>query len=150
MKKNIFALCTAAACLQAAAFPLEWNQNNKTDVCYETEISRAKLEKLAGANKNCGFKVIASTADGKQNLDVTLLEGRQKGSTALRFTVPAGTTALDCELTDNGTVSQQDKAINLFDGALDNVSAWKKIGKCTLKSVNGKLLFENLNFSDVT
>ncbi len=150
--KKLTPVCFASfvCALSLGAFPLEWNINNKVSVPYEVEISRAKLAKLANAGKNCGFEVTATTQQGKKQLDVTLLEGKQQGSVALRFNVPAGTSALDCKITDNGKVSVQNKKINLFDGVLTNASAWKKSGRGTVKAVDGKMLFENSALGEVT
>ena len=73
-------LAAFAAGLSLGAFPLEWNVNNTANVPYEVEISRAKLEKLAGVSKDCGFEVTATTSNGKKKLAVTLLKGKVPGS----------------------------------------------------------------------
>ena len=139
MRKS-FLICLAAAAgsLSLCAFPLEWNVNNKTGVPYEVEISRVKLEKLAGVDKDCGFDVTATTARGKKKLAVTLLEGQTPGSVAVRFTVPAGTTALDCQPTKAGKITAAGK-LNLFEGVLNNTSAWKVSRNASIKSVDGKI-----------
>ena len=90
MRKSVpVCLAAIAGSLSLGAFPLEWNVNNKTGIPYEVEISRTKLEKLAGVKKNCGFEITADTPEGKKKLDVTLLEGKFAGVVALRFNVPA-------------------------------------------------------------
>ncbi|MBQ7395374.1 MAG: hypothetical protein IJW08_02420 [Lentisphaeria bacterium] len=143
MKKIFLATFTAlAVSATLGAFPLEWNINNKTDVPYEVEISRSKLEKLADANKNCGFEVTATTAQGKKKLDVTLLEGKLPGVAAIRFTVPAGTTALDCQMVENGKISTIGK-LNLFDGVLADTSAWKATNRGSITKGDGKLIFKS-------
>ena len=142
MKKSIpICLAAIAGSLSLGAFPLEWNVNNKTGIPYEVEISRTKLEKLAGVEKDCGFDVTATTSNGKKKLDVTLLEGQTPGSVAVRFTVPEGTTALDCEPTNGGTVASSD-SLNLFAGTLDNTSCWKAARGASVKSVDGKIRVE--------
>ena len=137
-KSTCLCLAAFAGSLTLGAFPLEWNVGNKTGVPYEVEISRAKLEKLAGVSKDCGFKVTAKTPEGDKELSVTLLEGQTSGSAALRFTVPEGTISLDCEPTESGEITSADK-LNLFDGVLANASAWKanRGGKITV--VDGKI-----------
>ena len=150
MKKNLYVgIAAFGAILSLGAFPLEWNVNYKADVPYEVEISREKLEKLASVDKNCGFEVTATTAEGKKKLDVTLFEGQRPGSVAVRFTVPAGTTALDCEPVKGGKVIAADK-LNLFDGVLAKNSAWKTSNGGVVKNGNGKLLFEAKRFGDTT
>ena len=48
MKKNLYAvLAVFSGAFTLGAFPLEWNLNNRTNVPYEVEINRTKLEKLA-------------------------------------------------------------------------------------------------------
>jgi len=110
----------------AARISLEWNATYDTDVPQEVEID---LAKLAHAEAKGGFAVLAQTPTGEQELPVTLLPGRQAGRVALRFRVPAGTTALACE-TDRAAnpVADANATDNLFVGALasDAVAKWKK------------------------
>ena len=148
MKKTLFACITAAtACVSLSAFPLEWNKFQQTGVPYEVEISRGKLQKLAGVDANCGFEVTATTAEGKQKLDVTLLEGQKKDSLAIRFTVPAGTLSLDCVPAGNGDITPAG-TLNLFENALKTPAKWKARNRGTVKAVNGKLVFEAKKFGD--
>lgn len=142
MNKSI-PICLAAitGSLSLCAFPLEWNVNNKTGIPYEVEISRTKLEKLAGVKKDCGFDVTATTQEGKKKLDVTLLAGQTPGSVAVRFTVPEGTTALDCEPASNGKVDENE-SLNLFAGTLADTTAWKATRGASVKSVDGKICVE--------
>ena len=148
MKKTLLQFAAIAGCLALNAFPLEWNINNRTGIPYEVEISRDKLENLAGVKRDCGFTVTAETSSGKKKLAVTLLEGKRSGSVALRFTVPAGTSALDCQVSDNGKVSAQTSDIDLFSGALSDASKWKASGRGSVKSVDGKILFESTSFGE--
>ena len=145
MKKCTPVLFAAfAAGLSLGAFPLEWNINNQTEIPYETEIDRSKLQKLAGVDQECGFEVTATTPSGKKKLDVTLFEGQKKNSVALRFTVPNGTTALDCEPAGKGTITQADASLNLFDGVLNKASAWKGNRGTKIVSKNGKICVTGL------
>ena len=148
MKKNallFFTALTASATL--GAFPLEWNKFQQTSIPYEVEISRSKLEKLAGTAADCGFEVTATTAEGKQKLDVTLLEGQKKGSVALRFTVPAGTLSLDCVPVNGGEVAPAGK-LNIFDGVLSDTSSWNIDNGGKISQKDGKLLFEAKKFNN--
>ena len=138
-----------AGSLSLGAFPLEWNVNNKTNVPYEVEIIRTKLEKLAGVEKNCGFEVTADTPEGKKKLDVTLLKGKLEHSVALRFSVPEGTTALDCQPVSGASIANADE-INLFAGAVTNASAWKIYNGGTIKAADGKLIFSAKKFGFTT
>ena len=148
MKKNIPVLLAAiAGSLSLGAFPLEWNITRPTGVPYEVDINRSKLEKLAGAEKNCGFEVTAETPEGKKKLDVTLFSGSKPESVALRFTVPAGTTALDCQPVGTGKLAGADE-LNFFAGALSNVSAWKATNGGTVKAADGKMCFAAKNFGE--
>ena len=148
MEKRVY-LCLAAfaGSLTLGAFPLEWNVKNRTDVPYEVEINRTKLEKLAGVSKECGFEVTATTDSGKEKLNVTLLNGKNTDSVALRFNVPAGTTALDCVPSDDAQVSPAGD-LNLFNGVLDNVSAWKATNGGKITAADGKLCFEAKKFDN--
>ena len=142
MRKSVpVCLAAIAGSLSLGAFPLEWNVNNKTGIPYEVEISRTKLEKLAGVEKNCGFAVTADTPEGKKKLDVKLFEGQAPGSVAVRFTVPEGTTALDCEPEKNGALANAEDT-NIFAGALSDTTAWKANRRASVKSVNGKICVE--------
>ena len=139
-------LAAFAGSLSLGAFPLEWNVNNTANVPYEVEISRAKLEKLAGVSKDCGFEVTATTSNGKKKLAVTLLKGKVPGSAALRFTVPAGTTALDCVPAAKGELSDGD-SLNIFNNKLKK-SAWKVENAGKIQEADGKLIFESTRFGN--
>ncbi|MBO7153222.1 MAG: hypothetical protein J6W67_05375, partial [Lentisphaeria bacterium] len=139
-------LAAFAGSLSLGAFPLEWNVNNTANVPYEVEISRAKLEKLAGVSKDCGFEVTATTATGKKKLAVTLLEGKRPGVAALRFTVPAGTTSLDCEPAADAKFASAD-SVNIFKNKLTS-SAWKADNGGKIKSSAGKVSFEATRFNN--
>ena len=110
----------------AARINLEWNATYDTGVPHEVEID---LSKLARAEAKGGFAILAQTPAGEQTLPVTLLPGRRAGIVALRFRVPAGTTALACE-TDRAANPPSDASSsdNLFAGALasDAAAKWKK------------------------
>ena len=147
MKKTLFACVTAAACASLSAFPLEWNVNNKTNVPYEVEINRSKLEKLAGVSKNCGFDITATTPAGKEKLEVTLLKGSNANTVALRFNVPKGTTALDCEVASDAALSDSEQ-LNFFTGALSNVSAWKSTNGGKIEAADGKICFKATKFGE--
>ena len=141
-------LAAFAGSLSLGAFPLEWNVNNTANVPYEVEISRAKLEKLAGVSKDCGFEVTATTSNGKKKLAVTLLEGKRPGVAALRFTVPAGTTALDCEPAADAKFASA-YSVNIFKNKLTS-SAWKADNGGKIKSSAGKVSFEATRFNNTT
>ena len=148
MKKSILPIVfTITASATLGAFPLEWNVNNKTNVPYEVEISRTKLEELAGVSKNCGFEVTATTGKGKKQLEVTMYDGKRQGSVALRFNVPAGTSALDCRPVGNGKFSSIGK-LNLFDGVLSDTKAWKANRQGVITKLDGKLKFKARNFGE--
>ena len=150
MKKSIpVCLAAIAGSLSLGAFPIEWNVNNKTNLPYEVEINRTKLEKLAGVEKNCGFEVTADTPDGKKKLNVTLLKGKFPGEVALRFSVPAGTTALDCQPVSGGKIVDSSD-LNLFNGALANASAWRVTNGGTVKAADGKIYFAAKKFGETT
>jgi len=107
----------AAISLFAKEFPLEWNADFPTDVPYEFEVLPARL----------GAENLTIKADGRA-IAATAFDGREVGSLAWRFTVPAGTKALTCETT-GGTAARADSAAidNIFAGALDpaNAKGWK-------------------------
>ena len=148
MRKSIpFCLAAIAGSLSLGAFPIEWNINNKTDIPYEVEINRTKLEKLAGVKKNCGFEITADTKDGRKKLDITLLKGKTADTVALRFHVPTGTVSLDCQPVDSGT-PVDDESLNLFAGAIKNASKWKIANGGNIKAVEGKLIFSATKFGD--
>ena len=148
MKKNLYAvLAVFSGAFTLGAFPLEWNLNNRTNVPYEVEINRTKLEKLAGVSKNCGFDVTATTPAGKEKLEVTLLKGSSNDTVSLRFTVPEGTTALDCQVASDAAVSEAGK-LNFFNGALADVSAWKSTNGGKIKAADGKICFKATRFGE--
>lgn len=147
--KKLAPTCFASfvCALSLGAFPLEWNINRPTGIAYEVDINRSKLEKLAGVEKNCGFEVTAETPEGKKKLDVTLLSGSKPESVAVRFIVPAGTTAIDCQPAGAGGITNAD-TINLFAGTLTNASAWKASNNGTIKAADGKMCFAATRFGE--
>ncbi|MBO5644957.1 MAG: hypothetical protein J6S90_06890, partial [Lentisphaeria bacterium] len=147
MKKTLLQFAALAGCLALNAFPLEWNINNRTGIPYEVEISRDKLEKLAGVSKDCGFDVTAVTPDGNKKLEVTLLKGSNANTVALRFNVPQGTTALDCQVASDAALSDAEQ-LNFFNGALSNVSAWKSTNGGKIKAADGKICFNATRFGE--
>ncbi|MBO5899273.1 MAG: hypothetical protein J6Q80_00910, partial [Lentisphaeria bacterium] len=142
-------ITAATACVSLSAFPLEWNKFQQTSIPYEVEISRSKLQELAGVDADCGFEVTATTAEGKQKLDVTLLEGQKKGSVALRFTVPAGTLSRDCVPAGNGDVVPAGE-LNLFGNALQSAAGWRISNGGKIAERNGKLFFEAKKFGETS
>lgn len=106
-------------------FALQWNPNYDVSVPYELTVSRAKLEALAGMDPTKGFIVIAKTANGPQELTVTLLADPIKADlVTLRFTVPEGTTGLTMKpAATAATVIGTDEDENLFAGALTSAEA---------------------------
>ena len=148
MNKNIPILFAAlAGSLSLGAFPLEWNTSRPTGIPYEVDINRSKLEKLAGIEKNCGFEITAETPEGKKKLDVTLLSGSKPESVAVRFIVPEGTTALDCQPVSAGSISDAD-TVNLFAGTLADASAWKATNGGTIKAADNKMCFAANRFGE--
>ena len=122
MRKTCLSGCVAAAVLSvvvpvaAAVFPLEWNATYDTSVPHEVEILPAKLVGMGLMREGDGFKV---RADGKL-LAVKALNGKEPGSVRLRFAVPSGTKALQCETcADGAKVGASDGG--LFAGALADV-----------------------------
>jgi len=97
-------------------FALEWSPRYRTGVPCEFEIARGRLGWTAGMPGGTGFEVTAKTAAGDRKLDVTMLSGKTKGGVRLRFTPPAGTTALRCRTA--GRMKPVDSAAvdNLFAG----------------------------------
>ena len=120
---------TAVACVAAPQkMQLEWNASYPTDTVYEVELDRAKLEKLAGISKDSAYTVTATVNGKEQKLATEAYPGKKEQSIALRFTVPAGTTALACENSGESIVIKDAvTSENLFAGALDakNFKNWK-------------------------
>ena len=116
----------ACASMTLMAFPLEWNPNFRTDTPYEVDIDRAKLSALVEINPKADFAVTA-TVDGKsQELPVLVLKGKNENSVSLRFSVPAGTTALECIPLERSK-EPVDAPENLFADALTAAApgVWK-------------------------
>ena len=134
--------CVAAAAVSCAAAPqkmqLEWNASYPTDTAYEVELDRAKLEKLAGIAKNSAYTVTATVNGKEQKLATEVFPGKKEQSIALRFTVPAGTTALTCENSEEKlAVKDAVTNENIFAGALDakNIKNWKLSKDITITPV---------------
>lgn len=144
MSKFTILFTLAAAAISCAAAPqrmqLEWNSTYPANTAYEVELDRAKLEKLAGIPKNDSYTVIATVNGKEQKLDSEVYPGSKADAIALRFTVPAGTTALACE--NNGKkIVLKDAAAekNIFSGALDakNIKNWKLSGNISATPISG-------------
>ena len=146
--------------LLAAGIPLEWNINRRTEVPYEICIDTAKMARITGESKDSGYGITAVTAKGRKELAVTALAGNSKDKILLRFTVPAGTTALKC-VPGKGKLqlTPASECENIFAGALTDPSKWvygigsarriKKNPKFTLKVKDGGLFFD-INYSNVS
>ena len=107
------------------SFPLEWNEHRVTGVPYEVEISTNKLASLGVSAANAGFRVYATVGEVLAQLDVVCMTGKVLDRVVLRFTPPAGTTALTCKV-GYGTLSivPSETIDNLFASALVSASGW--------------------------
>jgi len=152
MKRNfalgmtLAAMWTVSPALAAdVCFPLEWNVRNATDVPYEVEISAAKLEKLVGAAKGCGWQVVATTPTGARQLETTVFAGKAPETLRLRFRVPAGATALSCVAVGQASPVETAALDNLFAGALapENLGRWELPKTVTAKAIDGGVNFRN-------
>ena len=124
----------------AVSFPLEWNPAYDTSVPAEVEVDVAKLTSGAGVPAGSGFAVVAETPSGAQKLAVTTFAAYGKDKVGLRFTVPAGTTALRCETAKGGAVADSAGVDNLFAGALD-AKRWKLPAGLACEPTEGGVLF---------
>ena len=159
--KVCFAVLSAAALpflLAAQSIKLEWNINRTTDVPYEICVDSAKMARIFGVSSDSGFGIIATTAKGKQDLPVTVLAGNSKDKLLVRFTVPAGTTALEC-VPGKGklALTPASECDNLFAGAVKNADKWvfgvrrgkssvRKDASCKVTSTDKGLYFEAQRF----
>ena len=153
--KKFYVMLTAAAILTSACgaeskrMALEWNVNYPTDTAYELELNRAKLEKLGNIDRQSAYKVTAAVNGKEQLLDVRAYPGKQPDSIALRFTVPAGTSALFCEPADGKiTILDAAKSENIFAGALDkaNLGKWHLQKNISATAIPGGIRFDNKEF----
>ena len=147
--------------LQADGIRLEWNINRTTGVPYEIQVDKAKLARISGESENSGFGITAATPAGKQELPVTFLAGNSKNKLLLRFTVPEGTTSLEC-IPGKGKLklTPATDCENIFAGAVKSVSGWdfgagtgkklKKTSQFTVKPHKGGLLFDVKTFGTLT
>ena len=131
----------AASCMAAPQkMQLEWNASYPAGTVYEVELDRAKLEKLAGIPSENAYTVTATVNGKEQKLAAEVFPGKKKDSIALRFTVPAGTTALSCENNDS-KISLKDAVSeeNIFAGALDekNIKNWKLSHDISIVPIKG-------------
>ena len=118
------AVCSAAVAV-GASFPLEWNGTYATDVPYEVDVNTVKLARVAAASPGGGFAVAATLPGGARDLPVVQLPSRVGDSVSLRFTVPAGTTALTCRTVPAPSATADPAACdNAFAGCLD-AARWK-------------------------
>ncbi len=150
--KKFYVMLAAAAALTSAygteskRMQLEWGANYPADTAYEVELNRAKLEKLGAIDKHSAYKVTASVNGKEQKLDVKAYPGKQPDSIALRFTVPAGTSALFCEPADGKiTLLDAKKSENIFAGALDreNLGKWLFQQDISATAIPGGIRFDN-------
>ncbi len=125
---SFFQIFAFFACASVAlmAFPLEWNPNFRTDTPYEVDIDRSKLAALAEVDAKADFAVTAIVDGKSQELPVLLLKGKNENFVSLRFSVPAGTTALECIPLAN-TKAPVEAPENLFANALtaDAPGVWE-------------------------
>ena len=150
MKKVNLMLFAAAATLSLSAaqknMSLEWNKSYPANTVYEVELDRSKLEKLAGIPQSSAYTVTAKVNGKKQKLATTAYPGKKQNSIALRFTVPAGTTALACAPA-KGELEIKDAAKNdnLFAGALDakNVKNWKLSNGIAISAIDGGIRLDS-------
>ena len=153
MKRTIFSgvlLLTLCLCGKEVTFPLEWNRTYDTTVPYEVEIDRKRLAEVSGTAEDTNFEVTA-IADGKRTpLKTVLYKGALKNTTSLRFTVPAGTTALECKASGKGELSEIPESQNLLAGVLNGKSLknWKCNRGVTVKAVPGGVLFHSSRQGD--
>ena len=124
------------------AFPLEWNTTYDTAVPYEVEVDTEKLRRLGGVPPGTGFAVDAAVGGEVRPLGLSCFPGRRPGRVALRFAVPAGTTALTgragvgaLELEDPSDVG------NLFAGALGASAQWTLPATVTRENRADGILF---------
>ena len=146
MKKSIFAgfmLLALTAAGKEVTFPLEWNRTYDTAVPYEVEIDRKRLAEISGTAEDTGFEVIAISGDKRTPLKTALCKGALKNTTSLRFTVPAGTTALECKASGKGVLAETAEAENLFAGAVSKnaVPKWKSNNAITVSATENGVFF---------
>lgn len=148
MKRTIFSgvlLLTLCLSGKEVTFPLEWNRTYDTAVPYEVEIDRKRLAEISGTAEDTNFEVTA-IADGKRiPLKTVLYKGALKNTTSLQFTVPAGTTALECKAVGKGELSEIPESRNLFSGVLSgkSVKNWKCNRGVTVKATPDGMLFHS-------
>ncbi len=154
MKKSLF--CTLAAtffvpAVLLGAIPLEWHVSRDTSVPYELELDRAKIARIAGINSDHSIKVTAQTPDGKKELPVTMLESNKKDKVLVRFTVPAGTTALSCTpVAEPAVFAPSSECGNIFAGVLtpEKWNGNSKKGKVTVKSCKDGIILETAKYGE--
>ena len=118
-------LAGAVSCC-AGGIQLEWNPLRKTDVPYEMVIDRAKINRITGQDISGSCQILADVNGVSKVLPVTLLSGNQRDKLRLRFTVPAGTRALEC-VPGKGKVNKvsASECANIFAGALEDAAKWQ-------------------------
>ena len=133
-------LLLGASAFAADSIPLEWNVNRKSDVPYEIEIDTAKIAKITGKSSDAGFAIVAKTSSGAKELPVTALAGNSTNKILLRFTVPSGTTSLEC-VPGKGELklTPASDCGNLFSGALTDPAKWQYGYKAGSKIKRDKL-----------
>lgn len=142
-------LWICAALLGRDSFPIEWRADAPTDIPYEVELSPAKLERLAGIAHGSSYAVTATDEQGVRTpLAVTELPGRTEDLRVLRFSVPAGTKALEGEAV-RGHRPPAASPDNPFAGALENTDAWRLPKGVTVKREGEGLLFASANVGSV-
>ena len=146
MKKSLFAVFLLLALTSSGkevTFPLEWNRSYDTAVPYEVEIDRKRLAEVSGTAEDTNFEVTAVCGDKRTPLKTVLYKGALKNTTALRFTVPAGTTALECKAAGKGELAEIPVTDNLFAGALAGNSAakWKRHSAISVAATGEGMLF---------
>ncbi|MBQ7396740.1 MAG: hypothetical protein IJW08_09390 [Lentisphaeria bacterium] len=123
--------------------PLEWNPRFDPSLPCETVIDRAKLDKLAGIDKNSALDVYAVSGGKETKLDVTVIDTNRKDVETLRMTVPAGTEKLVARKRDKKTVKKcANAADNLFAGALKSPAKWKMPKEVSAKLSKNGMVFK--------
>ena len=127
-------LMVMAACLPATAMRmhLEWNASYCTDVPYEVEVDKARLNLPDGVR----FRILAETARGTNLLQTTVLSEAAERTVRLRFVVPGGTKRLACEACPGESEEvPSDTVDNLLADALCACAekAWRVSGKAAVR-----------------
>ena len=123
--------------------PLEWNTTYAADIPYEVEIDTNKIGSVG-----TGFAVYATVGGEEEQLPVSVMEGSRPARLALRFTVPAGTTALACEA-GAGALQIDDSAAldNILAGAVQAGAKWTVPSSIVRENRADGILFSGTGYS---